>query len=280
LVERLQELAASGIVADPKPQYQAAAKERARAGMAFGKSTDGDSGAKLLLLLQGLFNPFVLVGVALGPLFGPIFRLLGKFYNAKALRPAEQMVAEGAISRLLRDCRPPVVFLRPFAADHRWIPLWKTTTPEEDIGLVVDNLGPFIAIGRPGERLPELGAHRLYVRDNEWQRVVALVIQESTLVILQGGNTRGVHWELETLLALHDPKKFMIYFHPRDRERHSQFREELNRMLPRPMPNFSAKSGFVVFGMDWTAHFHEKIGDAVGAVSTMGKVFLPMPLRP
>jgi hypothetical protein len=34
---------------------------------------------------------------------------------------------------------------------------------EETIGAELARAGPFVAIGKPGERLPQIGAHRLYV---------------------------------------------------------------------------------------------------------------------
>jgi hypothetical protein len=37
----------------------------------------------------------------------------------------------------------------------------------------------FITIGRPGEELPQLGAYRLYINDNQWQVQVSNLIKKS-----------------------------------------------------------------------------------------------------
>ena len=38
--------------------------------------------------------------------------------------------------------------------------------PEQELAVLMGRLGPVVAIGKPGERLPELGAARLYVADD------------------------------------------------------------------------------------------------------------------
>ena len=45
-------------------------------------------------------------------------------------------------------------------------------TEEEQLAKVVAEIGSFIAIGRPGENLPTLGAIRLYTGDADWQESV------------------------------------------------------------------------------------------------------------
>jgi hypothetical protein len=47
-----------------------------------------------------------------------------------------------------------------------------TLTEEEQLAMVMNEIGPFIAIGRPGEQWPELGAARMYVGDDEWQATI------------------------------------------------------------------------------------------------------------
>jgi hypothetical protein len=51
----------------------------------------------------------------------------------------------------------------------------------------MSKIGPFVAIGRPGERLPQLGAIRLYVADPEWQEMVTRLMSEAALVVLRAG---------------------------------------------------------------------------------------------
>ncbi len=71
---------------------------------------------------------------------------------------------------------------------------------EEMIGEQLTSAGPFVAIGRPGERLPQLGASRLYLGDSEWQAVVESYIAQSDLIIVIAGKTHWVKWELANVL--------------------------------------------------------------------------------
>jgi hypothetical protein len=64
--------------------------------------------------------------------------------------------------------------------------------------LVVDLLspqGPVVAIGRPGEKVPRLGAARLYVGDN-WKDVVRSLMERSQLIVMFAGTTPGFAWEI------------------------------------------------------------------------------------
>ena len=75
----------------------------------------------------------------------------------------------------LSDKRSPVLYLRAFRHDTLsskiiGLPFTNTladTTEEEQIAKVMNEIGPFIAIGRPGEERKLLGATRIYVDDKE-----------------------------------------------------------------------------------------------------------------
>ena len=64
-------------------------------------------------------------------------------------------------------------------------------TSGEDSSIVMFDLATFkplgqvIAIGRPSEPMPELGAVRFYVSDDEWQAVVLNWIAKAELVVLR-----------------------------------------------------------------------------------------------
>ena len=58
-----------------------------------------------------------------------------------------------------------------------------------------------IAIGKPGERLPQLGAARLYVGDDEWRTVVGKLINDAALVVIRAGDTANLWWEVQEALT-------------------------------------------------------------------------------
>jgi TM2 domain-containing membrane protein YozV len=115
---------------------------------------------------------------------------------------------------LARDARPPVLYLRAFRDDDQallddhGLPLlehgaravfWRT--PEQELAVLLQRIGPVVAIGKPGEPLPALGAARLYVEHADWQREVGALMQRAALVVLRVGNSPGVVWEIEQALT-------------------------------------------------------------------------------
>jgi hypothetical protein len=114
------------------------------------------------------------------------------------------------------------------------------------------DLGPFVAIGRPGERLPPLGASRLYVRDN-WQHAVSQLVADSRLVVLRIGRSEGYIWEIEHLLKNCDPRKVIVYMPPRDHgPLYDQWCKRMAEFFPHLMPKNLGRGFFISFGPEWT----------------------------
>jgi hypothetical protein len=80
---------------------------------------------------------------------------------------------------------------------------------EETIARILARLGPVIAVGKPGEPLPELGAARLYVAHDQWQARVLELIRQAQLVVIRIGSSQGVLWEIEQALA-HTPRQRLV----------------------------------------------------------------------
>ena len=116
---------------------------------------------------------------------------------------------------LRRDPRPPVVYLRSFGIDEEltatdakgtlrlawWLHYTHVASPEQELASIMNRVGPLVAIGKPGERLPELGAARLYVDDSRWRDVVGDLLSKATLVLIRAGDTPGLWWEIERAVA-------------------------------------------------------------------------------
>jgi len=120
---------------------------------------------------------------------------------------------------ILRD-KPPVLLLRSFTDDVAGIPsnmliprlIRRRKRLEETIGEQLTGAGPFVAIGRPGERLPQLGASRLYLDDSDWQAIVEAFIARSDLIIMIAGKTHWVQWELANVLKQDRLAALLIVF--------------------------------------------------------------------
>jgi hypothetical protein len=103
-----------------------------------------------------------------------------------------------------RDIRPPIVYLRSFT-DEVGI-----AREEEVLATIFGEVGPFVAIGRPGDPLPPLGASRFYVADSDWQGFVAGMLRKASLVIVLAGRTQGLAWEIAQCRQLLDHRRLVV----------------------------------------------------------------------
>src|SRR5262249_33990786 len=93
-----------------------------------------------------------------------------------------------AQQRLLMDRRPPVLYLRSFLGEMLDDPTRiNLLTDEELICQVFKQIGPVIAIGRPGEHLPPIGASRFYYSDDEWQDEVKKLMKGAQVIVVKPG---------------------------------------------------------------------------------------------
>jgi len=118
-----------------------------------------------------------------------------------------------------------IVYLRSFAdAAAAGLPgadrggllyAFATATEEEQLMRVLSEAGPTIALGRPGESLPELGARRVYVEDAVWQSTITEWLKAARLTVLRVGGSAGLLWELEMVRGLLAPDRLVLLI-PRD----------------------------------------------------------------
>jgi len=118
-----------------------------------------------------------------------------------------------------------VLLLRSFADDplalpnrnpFLWfLPLRKLRLEEVLAGALVGS-GTLIAIGKPGEKLPKLGAERFYFDDHEWQEFVKEAIRRSEAVAMVVGLTVWIKWELQTVIDSETVEKLLAFLPPGD----------------------------------------------------------------
>lgn len=132
-------------------------------------------------------------------------------YGARHLQP-------GAEDLLASDGRPPILYLRSFASEN--------TVGDEELAIAhaFEDVGPFVAIGQPGEKLPKLGAARMYLTDDSWQGRVRELMARARFVIVVAGDTPGLGWELSQCAQIDDPRKLIILI-PNDKSGYDRFRE-------------------------------------------------------
>jgi len=130
------------------------------------------------------------------------------------LRSSWRFEVPSATETMAVDRRAPVLYLRSFAVDDElhvevdWyarllnrLRYTDAVSPEQELAWMLARVGPVLAIGRPGERWPPLGATRIQVVGNDWQQTVRRRIEEAAVVCVRAGNTAGLLWELEQVTA-------------------------------------------------------------------------------
>lgn len=152
------------------------------------------------------------------------------------LRRTRPHAVRGAAQALLRDGRDPVLYLRSFDDDETaarvddWADL--TVHPrEEQLAAALAVVGPVIAVGRPGEPLPLLGAARFYLPLDDWQGTVGRLMDLSQLIVLRLGHGEGLRWEIERARATQPPEKLILLV-PAGR---SELAARFNEDLPTPL---------------------------------------------
>lgn len=205
------------------------------------------------------------------------------------------MRAMTAMDLLRHDRRPPVVFLRSFDDDDLIDPSFTATNQlvpgryENKLARVLDSIGPVVALGRPGESHPELGAARLYVKDENWRQAISELIDDAALVVAIVGDSPGLWWEIEFSMN-RVPGERLLFFFPypapektrrsywrtaflqnplwgrflrrrlftemeaRRQARYDEFRSRINAGLPHPLPETLGDARFIAFshqGQPW-----------------------------
>jgi hypothetical protein len=200
-------------------------------------------------------------GFALAVVLAPLGHSLRRYGKKLAAMRAEEVMHS--------DQHRPVLLLRSFADDEKraWTsvresePKWpgqglcgERLTFEEMIVEELGNVGPVIAIGCPGDRLPAVGAARTWVANDDWQaRVVDYLDKCSYAVMImdQIEDRNGLAWELRQVLTRVRPENIIFVVPPvaewEAKLRWAAFRECSDGRLP-SFPGGTLAAGFRVDG--------------------------------
>jgi hypothetical protein len=154
---------------------------------------------------------------------------------------------------MANDRRRPILLLRSFSDESMsiaeapsfaltWGQMSSLARMEESIADQLRPFGPLVAIGKPGESLPRLGASRNYYSDAQWQAAALELMQEALLIVVIAGVSPGLRWELEAIArAGHRSKLLVLMPEPHRRRRWDVIAEELRDLpgfdgLPREVP--------------------------------------------
>jgi hypothetical protein len=134
--------------------------------------------------------------------------------------------APDAAEAMERDPRPPVVYLRPFRADERTtedaprgereggehVTVHSSSASRENtISRALASVGPFVAVGKPGESIaPWGGAARVYLSDENWKEVVESLVRRAAAVVLQPEPSEGTLWEVKLVASAVDRRRVLL----------------------------------------------------------------------
>lgn len=181
-----------------------------------------------------------------------------------------QYAAKADAERILTDHRPKVLYLRSFLSDPSTAKyVFSTTSPllsgletqEEQLAEVLRPFGDLVAIGRPGEDLPEPGAARIYLSDEEWKEVVKRRMQAARLVVIRAGGGENLLWELGQAMETLKPEKLLILVLKMNVTDYESFRTKADPLLNVSLPEAETLqrsgqvSGFIGFAADWKPSF-------------------------
>jgi hypothetical protein len=229
-----------------------------------------------VLFVTAVLVPFVLVEAGLSWPFGSVLTGPLTIMGLWCIRLARQARLRSAEAAMSQDLRRPVLYLRPFRADaltstlndwrYPFVPWQRGYFERLRGGLAFDTMlepavqatiGPFISLGKPGDKLVPFGASRLYEADDNWQEAVHDLIRRAAAILVVGIHSEGVLWELRAIHAESDPTKVFLVTLPSEvrilREEWHAFRQralDLGYLLP---PQYPGAGVVMAFDCTWAA---------------------------
>lgn len=159
---------------------------------------------------------------------------------------AKHHLALTASEIMVRDPRPPILYLRSFRDDATTVPYSflpitvgiNLLTEEERLAWVFREFGPFVALGSPVEESAPPGAGRMYALNGQWQAIVTELMVRARMVVLRvDDESEALMWEFLQAVTHLDPKQLLLLI-PHHPEEYERFRRSINecQQLRYPLP--------------------------------------------
>lgn len=179
--------------------------------------------------------------VVAGLLLVPTTHALAQRVIASLTPPNFAHTTDMSSTLLLRSFSDDHLRMRhPMHADPLLSMLGTRATLERCLADFLVGDGNLVAIGKPGERLPRLGALRTYWPDDEWQDAVRTTAARAQAVFLIAGSTTGLSWEVKQLKELGLLPKTIFFIPPLPRAATERRLEQLLNDLDAPEAMFAA----------------------------------------
>lgn len=148
--------------------------------------------------------------------------------------------------------------LKPNPFSHKRLPI---IDYESQLKRSCAKYGQFITIGKPGDKLPRLGASRAYLDDTDWQITLSKLISKVQLVLIFLGESKGILWELEQVIKHAEPENVILCLPLKmgepDTEKYEKYITEYMSIFPCDFPHKIGNAHFIYFSKNWTPHLLE-----------------------
>ena len=204
-------------------------------------------------------------------------------------------------SRLVPDHRQLkagsyVLYLRSFEEDERQTALHEVPLPglaagasfgflvsgrsaEEHVAEILRPVGPLVAVGAPGERLPHVGAARMYLPREGWQEPVRELMRRSRLTALTLGTSEGTMWELAETFRLLPPHRLVLFIPALKKAEYQRIRAAAPRLPECPgwldTRYRTVIQGVIYFAADWTPAVAPVVDDSGNVTSNLFTAMMP-----
>ena len=203
--------------------------------------------------LLATINIFCIIGAILLSIAGTRFTIPVFF----RLRRDSKKYRRNVQLDLRKDARDPVLYLRSFLIDSTEnIQRISRKTHEEDLSVVLQDIGPVLTVGKPSETFL-LGAKRIYLETKGWEKKVEKLIGISQLVVIHAGISESLLTEFKLAKKYEEPSKLLVSFlfwdfNENDRQFHyAQFKKEFEKIFGIDLPEKIGEANFLVFQPDW-----------------------------
>lgn len=197
----------------------------------------------------------------------------GAIRRRQSIAFAEHATGETILYLRSFDDDTSVVFA-PVASNRWYAPVLPQRVRFEELieAWTFNEAAQVVAIGRPGEIRPSLGAGRSYWTDETWQEAVRRTAARCKAVIVVAGTTEGLGWEISTLAEMGVLGKTLLLLPPDTAENTEQRYRRItaasnrehdalveNRLALSAIPamGYTADGDlvhYVSFGRDWAAY--------------------------
>lgn len=189
-----------------------------------------------------------------------------------------------------------VLYLRSFEADERQTALHEVPLPgiaggamvgylvsgrsaEEHVADILRPVAPLVAVGAPGERLPHVGAVRMYLPHEAWQEPVRELMRRSRLTALTLGTSEGTMWELAEAFRRLPPQRLVLFIPALKKAEYQRIRANVPRLPECPAwldtQYRTVIQGVIHFAADWTPTIAPVVDDYANVTSNLFAAIMP-----